>query len=103
VGADDRNATTTSVERVGRCAILVNIFFFGLNVAMAALSGGLTLAAEVVHNLTDLTAAGVVLVGLKPSQRQSRTFPSGLYKIENVVAVQVLTLPIFPGWTASSR
>jgi divalent metal cation (Fe/Co/Zn/Cd) transporter len=66
---------TTPVERVGFHAILVNVFLLGLNVAMAALSGSLALAAEVVHNLADLAAAGTVLAGLKLSQRKSRTFP----------------------------
>lgn len=89
---------TTLVERVGIYAVLVNIVLFGLNVAMATLSGSLALAAEVVHNLADLTAACAVLAGLKLSQRKSRTFPYGLYKIENMMAVGVAFLIFFTAY-----
>jgi cation diffusion facilitator family transporter len=94
---------TTPVERVGIYAIVVNIFLFGLNVAMAALSGSLALAAEVVHNLADLTAACAVLVGLKLSQRKSGAFPYGLYKIENVVAVGVAFLIFFTAYEVAGE
>jgi cation diffusion facilitator family transporter len=82
---------------------LVNVLLFGLNVAMAAFSGSLALAAEVVHNLADLTAAGAVLAGLKLSQRKSRTFPYGLYKIENLVAVGVAFLIFFTAYEVAGE
>lgn len=94
---------TTPVERVGIYAVLVHIFLFGLNVVMAALSGSLALAAEVVHNLADLTAAAAVLAGLKLSQRKSRAFPYGLYKIENVVAVGVAFLIFFTAYEVAGE
>ncbi|MGE0826636.1 MAG: cation diffusion facilitator family transporter [Candidatus Binatia bacterium] len=94
---------TPSVERVGIYAILVNIFLFGLNVAMAALSGSLALAAEGVHNLADLTAAVAVFAGLKLSQRKSRAFPYGLYKIENVVAIGVAFLIFFTAYEVAGE
>lgn len=40
-----------------------------------------------VHNLVDLIGSVAVLVGLKISHYQSKTFPYGLYKVENVVSV----------------
>lgn len=94
---------TTTVERVGIYAVLVNILLCGLNVAMAALSGSLALAAEVVHNLADLAASAAVLAGLKLSQRRSRTFPYGLYKIENVVAVGVAFLIFFTAYEVAGE
>ncbi|MGE0683057.1 MAG: cation transporter, partial [Candidatus Binatia bacterium] len=88
----------TSVERVGVYSILVNIFLLALNVVMAAFSGSLALAAETAHNFADLMASGAVFVGLKLAHRQSRAFPYGLYKIENVVAVIVALLSFFTAY-----
>jgi cation diffusion facilitator family transporter len=92
-----------AIERIGIYAILVNVLLFGLNVAMAAFSGSLALAAEVVHNLADLTAAVAVLAGLKLSQRKSRAFPYGLYKIENLVAVGVAFLIFFTAYEVAGE
>jgi cation diffusion facilitator family transporter len=94
---------TTPAERIGVYVVLVNILLFGLNVAMATFSGSLALAAEVVHNLADLTAAAAVLVGLKLSQRQSQAFPYGLYKLENVVAVGIAFLIFFTAYEVAGE
>ena len=42
------------------------------------------------RNVVDLAASGVVLAGVKISERKSRGFPYGLYKVENMVAVAML-------------
>lgn len=80
---------TIPLERVGLYSVLVNVFLLALNVLLAFLSGSLALAAEIVHNLADLTSAVAVLIGLKVSQRKNRNFPYGLYKVENMVAIIV--------------
>jgi cation diffusion facilitator family transporter len=69
-----------------------------INLAIAAASGSLAVAAEMVHNLVDLAASVAVLAGLKISQRQSKAFPYGLYKVENVVAVGVALLIFVSGY-----
>ena len=65
---------------------------------IAAASGSLAVAAEMVHNLVDLVASVAVLAGVKISERESRAFPYGLYKVENVVAVGVSILIFFTGY-----
>ncbi|MGQ9585206.1 MAG: cation diffusion facilitator family transporter [Anaerolineae bacterium] len=87
-----------NLERWGWYSIGVNLFLSGLNLAIAAASGSLAVAAEMVHNLVDLAASIAVLVGLKLSQRKSRVFPYGLYKVENVVAVAIALLIFFTGY-----
>jgi cation diffusion facilitator family transporter len=69
-----------------------------LNLAIAAASGSLAVAAEMVHNLVDLLASVAVLAGVKISERESRRFPYGLYKVENVVAVGVAILIFFTAY-----
>jgi cation diffusion facilitator family transporter len=85
-------------SRVAWASIAINIFLSLLNLAIAAASGSLAVAAEMVHNLVDLVASIAVLAGVKISERESRTFPYGLYKVENVVAVGVAILIFFTGY-----
>ncbi len=87
--SDDRDSGTPRAERVALYSLLVNVFLLGLNLAMAWFSGSLALMAETAHNLADLAASATVWVGLTLSQRKSRNFPYGLYKIENVAAIVV--------------
>ena len=58
-----------------------------INLAIALTSGSLAVEAEMVHNIVDLLTAVGVLIGLKLSTRKSKTFPYGLYKLENVITV----------------
>jgi cation diffusion facilitator family transporter len=85
-------------SRVAWASIAVNIFLTLLNLAIAAASGSLAVAAEMVHNLVDLVASVAVLAGVKISERESRAFPYGLYKVENVVAVGLAILIFFTGY-----
>jgi cation diffusion facilitator family transporter len=83
-----------AVERIAWYSIAVNITVAALDAGMAYFSGSLTLAAETVHNLVDVTASVAVLIGLRLSQRKSKSFPYGLYKVENIVAV-IIALSVF--------
>ena len=85
-------------SRVAWASIAVNVFLSLLNLVIAASSGSLAVAAEMVHNLVDLVASVAVLAGVKISERESRAFPYGLYKVENVVAVGVAVLIFFTGY-----
>ena len=86
------------IEVWGWGSIGINLALSLLNLAIAAASGSLAVTAEMVHNLVDLVASVAVLVGLKISQRRSKSFPYGLYKVENVVAVGVALLIFFTGY-----
>ncbi|WP_158258377.1 cation diffusion facilitator family transporter [Rhodopila globiformis] len=81
-------------SRIAWAAIGVNVALSALNLVIAAASGSLAITAEMVHNVVDLAGSAAVLVGVKLSERKSRDFPYGLYKVENVVAV-VLSLLVF--------
>jgi len=102
-GGESLGLSEQSVERAGWLSIGVNVFLTALNLAIAAASGSLAVAAETVHNLVDLVASVAVLAGLKLSQRQSKDFPYGLYKVENVVAVVVALLIFFTGYEIATE
>jgi cation diffusion facilitator family transporter len=86
------------IERIGWYSVVVNISIVTLNFGMAYLSSSLALAAETVHNIVDLTASAAVLIGLKLAYRKSKSFPYGLYKIENVIGVMIAFFVLFTGY-----
>ena len=86
------------VEQVGLYALLINLVLGGLNLALAAFSGSLALTASAVDSATDVIASLTVWVGLRISQRKSRTFPYGLYKIENLTSVIVALFIFLAGY-----
>jgi cation diffusion facilitator family transporter len=95
---EQERRVTPQASHVAWASIAVNIFLSLLNLAIAVASGSLAVAAEMVHNLVDLVASVAVLAGVKISERESRAFPYGLYKVENVVAVGVAILIFFTGY-----
>jgi len=90
--------TQSVASRIAWASIGINIALSLLNLAIAAASGSLAVAAEMIHNLVDLVASVAVLAGVKISERESRDFPYGLYKVENVVAVGVAILIFFTAY-----
>jgi len=76
-----------NVERWAWYSVGLNILLAALHAVIAAASGSLAVAAELVHNFIDLAAAVAVLAGLKLAARRSTAFPYGLYKLENLVAL----------------
>ena len=76
-----------NVARWGWYSIGVNVVLATINLVVALASGSLAVEAEMIHNLVDLLTAVAVLIGLKLSTRKTKTFPYGLYKLENVITV----------------
>src|SRR4030043_769227 len=95
---EGRETYGVAVERWGWGSIGINLILSLLNLGIAVASGSLAVTSEIVHNLVDLMASGVVLIGLKISQRRSKSFPYGLYKVENVVSVMLAGLIFFTGY-----
>ena len=82
------------IGRAGLYSLGVNLFLVVLKFGLAAVSGSLALAADAVHSLVDVVGSLVVLAGVFIAGRKAKSFPYGLYKVENVVSV-VLALLIF--------
>jgi len=95
---EGRETYGVAVERWGWGSIGINLILSLLNLGIAVASGSLAVTSEMVHNLVDLMASVVVLIGLKISQRRSKLFPYGLYKVENVVSVMLAGLIFFTGY-----
>lgn len=66
---------------------LVNIFLTALKYALGELSGSLALRADAIHSLSDVISSVTIFIGIVISNRKTQTFPEGLYKVENLVAL----------------
>lgn len=86
------NPGSEQASRLAWMSIGVNVLLSLLNLGIAFASGSLAVAAELVHNLTDLISSIAVLAGIRISERRSRDFPYGLHKVENLVASGVAIL-----------
>ena len=81
-------------QKVAFLAIGVNLALFGMKYLFAELSSSMALKAEAIHSLSDVIASSTVFAGLIIAKRKTRSFPYGLYKVENLVSV-VVALAIF--------
>ncbi len=85
-------------EKVAILAIGVNLVMFGIKYFFAGLSGSIALKADAYHSLSDVVASATVLAGLVIARRKSRSFPYGLYKVENLVSVLVAFAILLAGY-----
>ncbi len=81
-----------SILRVGVYSLLVNISLVGTKFALSITAGSLALRADAIHSLVDVFGSLALILGLIISSRKSKSFPYGLYKVENVVAVGISLL-----------
>ncbi len=81
-------------EKVALLSIVTNLFLTGVKCLLAFISGSVALIAETIHSGTDVISSATVLAGIKISKRRSKTFPYGLYKVENFVSL-IISLLIF--------
>ena len=91
------------VERWGWYSVAINIILVAINAGLAVASGSLAVRAEMVHNLVDLLTAIGVVIGLKLSTRKSKSFPYGLYKLENVVTVVLAGMTFLTAYEIASE
>ena len=88
----------TRLERIGFYSILVNLLLVSLKTGLAITSGSLALAADATDSVVDTFSRLAVLIGLIISQRKSKQFPYGLYKVENVVSIIIALLIFVAGY-----
>lgn len=77
---------------------VVSAFLAAGMMAVAAVSGSVSVLAEGIDTCVDMVAAVAVIIGLRLSRRHSRDFPQGLYKLENLVAVAIGALILFSAY-----
>lgn len=83
------------ILRVAYISLAVNVGLVVSKIALSIYSGSLALRADGIHSFVDVVASIALIVGVFLSIRESRDFPYGLYKVENVVAVAIALLIFF--------
>ena len=73
--------------KVAIYSCLVNLALMAVKYYLGEASGSLALKADAVHSLADVISSLTVFLGIVIAGRKTRTFPEGLYKVENLVAL----------------
>ena len=77
---------------------ILSVFMATGMIAVAALSGSVSVLAEGIDTCVDIVASVAVMIGLKLSKKHTKDFPEGLYKLENLVAVAIGVLILFSAY-----
>ncbi len=85
-------------KKISLYSILVNLTLSIIKIAGGIVSGSAALTADGVHSLSDLAASGSVYIGIVISNKKSKRFPFGLYKVENLVALVSAFAIFFAGY-----
>lgn len=89
--ASETNETRILV-RVAAYSLAINAGLVAIKLILSHTTGSLSLAADAVHSFIDIIGSGALILGLIISQRKSSSFPYGMYKVENIVAVIIALL-----------
>jgi cation diffusion facilitator family transporter len=73
--------------KVAIYSCLLNSLLTGVKYYLGEASGSLALKADAVHSLADVVSSLTIFLGIVIADRKTRTFPQGLYKVENLVAL----------------
>lgn len=85
-------------ERTALLALALNLVIFSLKYLAASVSGSIALKAEAFHTFADLVSSLTVIIGLKIAKRKTKSFPYGLYKIENLTSVIISLVILYSGY-----
>ncbi len=85
-------------EKIAWMSILTNLVLVCIKTGITVVSGSLAVKADAIHSLSDVVSSAVILIGIRISKRTSRSFPYGLYKVENLVALVTSLLILFAGY-----
>jgi len=92
--ANREQKDATILLKVAIFSFLINIGLVLVKILLSLSTGSLSLMADAVHSFIDIFGSGALILGLIISRRKSSTFPYGLYKVENIVAI-IISLLLF--------
>ena len=95
LGKPQGNDEVRQIYRVASYAFLLNLFLAIMKVFLAVSSGSLAITASAIDSGTDAVASSLIYGGVKLSTRKTRSFPMGLYKLENVASVVIALFYIY--------
>ncbi|ACX52386.1 cation diffusion facilitator family transporter [Ammonifex degensii KC4] len=88
----------SEAQRIAFFSVLLNLVVTAAKGVLAFLTGSTALWAETLHSLSDLAASSATWVGIRLARLKSKTFPWGLYKVENLVSLLIAGVVFFAGY-----
>ena len=85
-------------KKISLYSVGVNFILSVIKIIGGLISGSAALTADGVHSLSDLAASLSVYIGIVISNKKSKLFPQGLYKVENLVALVSAFAIFFAGY-----
>jgi len=89
---------TRQIHRVAGYAFFLNLLLAVMKALLAFFSGSLAITASAIDSGTDAVASLVIYGGVKLSTKKTRTFPLGLYKLENVASIVIALFILIAGY-----
>jgi len=85
-------------KKISLYSVGINLLLSVIKIVGGLISGSAALTADGVHSLSDLAASLSVYAGIVISNKKSKLFPHGLYKVENLVALVSSFAIFFAGY-----
>ncbi len=89
---------TGQIYRVAAYAFILNLLLALMKAVLAIMSGSLAITAGAIDSGTDAIASLVIYGGIRLSAKKTRSFPLGLYKIENIASVVIAIFIFIAGY-----
>ncbi len=89
------------MRRTEKAALLSSLASAAMAAAMLAtgsISGSVAIIAMGIDSTIDVFASAAVFAGLRLSERHTRNFPTGLYKLENLISVLIGLMILFTAY-----
>jgi cation diffusion facilitator family transporter len=85
-------------KKIALFSVVINLFLSLLKISVGLITGSASLVADGIHSLADFAAALAVFTGIVIANMKSKTFPYGLYKVENLISLVSAFAIFFAGW-----
>ena len=92
------NKDSKTIRKIALLAFGLNLFLALVKAMLAIISGSLAVTAGAIDSATDSVSSLAVFIGVNLSEKKTKKFPLGLYKIENVISVMVAIFIFFTGY-----
>ncbi|MFW6324774.1 MAG: cation diffusion facilitator family transporter [Desulfovibrionales bacterium] len=103
VNPSQQNQETQRIRRLFFLAFVLNLILAGIKGILAVSSQSLAVTAGAIDSITDSVASLAVFAGILLADRKTRSFPLGLYKIENVLSVLIALFIFLTGYEVAKR
>jgi len=83
----DREKESIYSKKLAFLSLGLNALLTAVKFLLYPFTGSAAILAEAVHSSTDVVGSLLVIAGIYLSEKKSKQFPWGLYKIENITAI----------------